>query len=166
MNKLNRWAFLLVAAAALALGACKTEEESTAPVERAAVSAPTTEDRQAWGNYLNDLVNRNMEGVRQSPYVYLVPFDGDPEFEGKYEALSDKASTDVSRGIVSGNMLVYAGLNSAKVADLVVEAFNGVRADTMRGVKVLFVGSADDVGRVQEAVAPSGANFVHVNPAN
>lgn len=162
MKTFNRL-LLLALCLSLPLAACKKEEHTAQTAQRAAVAAPTTEDRQAWGEYLNDVVNRNMEGVRNPPFVYLVPFDGDPEFEGKYEALRDKAATDVARGIVSGNLLAYAGLNSAKVADLVVEAFQDVQPETMKGVKLLFIGSAADSARVQEAVAASGVQYVHID---
>lgn len=164
---MKRFNQILVAAACvllLSLTACK-QEEAAAPVERAPIAAPTTADRQAWGDYLNDVVSRNMQGVRNQPYVYLVPFDSDPDFEGKYEAIKDKATTDVARGIVGGNMLVYAGLNSGNVADLVVDAFENVNEDTMKGVKLLFVGSAEDSPRVQEAVAKSGVEYIHIDTA-
>lgn len=165
MKRLNRLFLLACCTALLSLAACK-QEEAAAPAERAPVAAPTTEDRQAWGNYLNDVVGRHLQGVRNQPYVYLIPFDSDPEFEGKYEAIKDKASSDVAHGIVSGNMLAYAGLNSGNVADLVVDAFDGVQPDTMKGVKLLFIGSAADSPRVQEAVAASGVEYVHIDTGN
>ncbi|MDO5505665.1 MAG: hypothetical protein Q4F49_05155 [Pseudoxanthomonas suwonensis] len=162
MKRFNQWLQVAGCALLLSLSACK-EQEAAAPVERPPVAVPTTEDRQAWGDYLNDVVTRNMQGVRNQPYVYLIPFDSDPEFEGKYVAIKEKAGGDVARGIVAGNMLAYAGLNSSNVADLVVEAFDGVQPDTMKGVKLLFIGDAADSPRVQEAVAASGVEYVHID---
>lgn len=165
MNFRNRFAPLLIAASlVMPLAACSSEEETAAPVEQAPVAVPAEgADQQAWNAYLSDVVNRNMQGVRQRPFVYLVRDESDEEFEGRFEGLREKASEDISRGIAPGNMLVYGGPQSANVATLIKEAFEGVQQDTMKGVKVLFVGSAADAPAVREAVATSGVDLVHID---
>ena len=160
----------------------------------APVTAPQTDDRTAWSAYLNDVANRNMDGINNSPYVYLVPpaptgaaasdmaateteapaesaaaSDSAPELsapvDGDYERLLDKAKTDVSRGIVRGNLLMFAGLDSARTANLTVAAFDGVEPNTMRGVRVVFIGAAADSERVKAAVEPAGVEYVFVDTA-
>src|SRR5690606_14822614 len=81
---------------------------------------------------------------------------------GSYGRLQDKASSDVARGIVRGNMLAYASSGSSKMADSVVQAFADVSPDTMKGVRVVFIGAAADRDRVATAVPPSGVEFVFV----
>ena len=54
-------------------GVAARDWESLAQVEAAPVAVPTTEDKTAWNAYLNDVAGRHMEGVNNSPYVYLVP---------------------------------------------------------------------------------------------
>jgi hypothetical protein len=49
------------------------------------------------------------------------------------------------------------------MADLVVAAFNGVPAASMKGVRVLFIGKAADSARVQAAVTPAGVEYVFVD---
>src|SRR5690606_25944989 len=127
MKLLNSLA--LAACLVLPLAACKKEE--AAPVERAPVAVPTTDDKAAWQEYLNDQVPRHMEGITAQPYVYRVPANDNPSDPEEYNRLLDKARMDVARGIVKGNILTYAGLDPTKTADLVVSAFETVTPNTM-----------------------------------
>src|SRR5690606_35685206 len=120
----------LVLTACLALpvlAACKKEEAVVATVA-APLTAPTTADDGAWRDYVSDVVTRNMEGIANQPYVYYLPAStGDEDADaGSYGRLQDKASSDVARGIVRGNMLAYASSDSSKMADIVVQAFADV----------------------------------------
>jgi hypothetical protein len=163
MNTITRPAkqLLLVACLVLPFAACKKEE---APKEapKAALTAPTTDDNAAWRTYVSDVVMRNMGGISNQPYVYLLPGESTPDFQGSYDRLLEKAKTDVARGIISGNMLAYASPASAKMADIVVESFKDVPAETMKGVRVLFVGHAADNDRVKAAVTPAGVDYTFV----
>ena len=49
------------------------------------------------------------------------------------------------------------------MADLVVAAFDGVPADSMKGVRVLFIGKPADGDRVKAAVTPAGVDYVFVD---
>ena len=152
MKLLNR--LMLIACLALPFAACKKEEPVA--VEKAALTAPQNDDRAAWSAYLSDVVTRNMDGIQNQPFVYMVPSEALPDFADQYERLLEKAKTDVARGIITGNLLAYGGHSSAKVADLVIESFKEVQPNSMKGVKVLFIGQAADNARVQAAVAPAG----------
>jgi hypothetical protein len=146
----------LAACLLLPLAACKKEE--AAPVEAAPVAAPTTDDKAAWQAYLSDQVPRHMEGITNQPYVYRVPANAtDPE---EYNRLLDKAKMDVARGIVKGNILAYAGLDPTKTADLVVAAFEQVTPNTMKGVRVVYIGDQANSERVRAAVEPAGVEYV------
>lgn len=162
MNIIAR--LMLVAALALPLAACK-QSEAPKSAEKAPVAAPNNDDAGAWRAYVTDVVTRNMEGVTaQSPYVYLLPAEGSADFQPKYEALRDKAKNDIAYGIPAGNMLAYsaASTSSTKIADLVVEAFTDAKPDSLKGVKLLFIGKAADGERVKAAVAPTGVKYVFV----
>lgn len=152
---------VLVACLALPFAACK-KDEAPPPPAKAALTAPATDDPAAWRDYVSDVVTRNMEGIQNQPYVYLLPGESTPDFEGLHERLLDKAKTDVARGIIKGNMLAYASPSSAKMADIVVESFAGVTPGTMDGVKVLFIGAPADDARVRAAVGPAGVNYVFI----
>ena len=158
MKSMSR--LMLIACLVLPFAACKKEEQ--VKVEAAPLAAPTTDDKAAWDPYLQDQVPRHMEGISAQPYVYRVPAlvnEADPE---AYDRLLDKAKMDVARGIVKGNLLAYAGLDPAKTADFVVAAFDGVTVNTMKGVRVVYIGNAANSERVKAAVGPAGVDYVFV----
>ncbi len=153
---------MLIACLVLPFAACK-KAEAPAPEVQAPMSAPTTNDKQAWVEFLNDVVNRNRGSVTNEPFVYFLPaVENLDEAQGYYDRLAEKARSDVSRGIISGNLLAYASPDSAKMADMVVYAFQDVPADSMKDVKVLFIGKKADRDRVKAAVTPAGVNYVFV----
>lgn len=84
------------------------------------------------------------------------------EVSSDYSRLLEKASMDIARGILEGNMLAFASPDSAKMADLVVASFAGVEEGKMEGVRLLFIGDAVDNDRVKAAVEPSGVTYVFV----
>lgn len=155
---------LMIACLVLPFMACK-KQEAAAPVVKAPMSAPKTDDRQAWVDYLNDVVPRHMAGIPNQPYVYLLPGESAPDFQDQYDRMLDKAKSDVARGIITGNMLAYASPASAKMGDMVIAAFDGVPAESMKGVRVLFIGKAVDGERVKAAVSPAGVEYVFVDTA-
>jgi hypothetical protein len=59
-------------------------------------------------------------------------------------------------------MLAFVSPASAKMGDLVIASFTDVPADSMKGVKVLFIGQQADTARVQPIVAKTGAKYVFV----
>lgn len=153
---------LMIACLVLPFMACK-KQEAPAPVVKAPMSAPKTDERQAWVDYLNDVVPRHLAGIPNQPYVYLLPGESAADFQDQYDRMLEKAQSDVARGIITGNMLAYASPASAKMADLVIAAFNGVPADSMKGVRVLFIGKPADSDRVKAAVSPAGVEYVFVD---
>jgi hypothetical protein len=153
---------LMIACLVLPFMACK-KHEAPAPVVKAPMSAPTTDDRQAWVDYLNDIVPRHLTGIPNQPYVYLLPGESAADFQDQYDRLLEKAQSDVARGIIAGTLLASASPASAKMADLGIAAFDGVPADSMKNVRVLFIGKAADSDRVKAAVAPAGVDYVFVD---
>jgi hypothetical protein len=152
---------LMIAALAMSFSACK-KQEAPAVAGKAPVQVPVNDNRQAWVDYISDVVQRNMGNVQNSPYVYLLPGESTADFQDQYDRLAGKAKDDLSRGIIAGNMLAYGSPASAKMADLVIAAFKDVPAGSMKGVKVLFIGKAEDNDRVKAAVAPAGVDYVFV----
>lgn len=154
---------LLIAALTVPFAACKKEDDAP-KAAKAPLTAPTNEESDAWKAYVVDVVGRNMEGVTNQPFLYLLPAESSEDFQGSYDRLLDKAKSDISRGILAGNLLAYssASLSSAKAADMVVAAFDGVKPGKLKGVKLLFIGKPEDSERVKAAVAPAGVNYVFV----
>jgi len=152
---------LLLACLALPLAACK--DDAPKQVERPVVAVPTGEDQREWAAYVSDTVSRNMGNITNSPYVYLLPGESNEDFEGNYERLAEKVMGDIARGVLRGNMLAFSSPASDKIADIVVQSFEGVTPDSMKGVRLLFIGKAADGERVREAVSPAGLDYVFVD---
>lgn len=161
MKTMTKMILAALMALPLLAGCKKAEEEQV--VEKPAMSAPTTDDRGAWVEYLNDVVPRNMGAIANQPYVYFLPGESEPDFQDQYDRMLEKAQTDIARGILSGNMLAYASPASAKMADIVIASFEGVEPDTMKGVRLVFIGKPADGERVRAAVEPAGVTYVFVD---
>lgn len=156
--KITTRLILLACLALPLLAACKQEAEQEAVVQ-APLTAPTTNDDTAWGAYLSDVVTRNMEGVTNNPYLYYLPAEDTPGFDGNYLRLQDEVSAAMQRGILEGNLIAFGSPASAKMADIIVTAFTEVDPGSMKGVKLLFIGDSADSERVQAAVTPAGVDY-------
>ncbi|MDQ3617415.1 MAG: hypothetical protein M3374_01590 [Pseudomonadota bacterium] len=153
---------LLIACLSLPLlAACNKDADDGGAVVAAPMSAPTGTDEEQWSAYLVDVVTRNL-GDATSTYVYTLPAEDSADFQGYYDRQLEKAAGDVARGGVDGTLLAYGSPSSAKSADLAVAAFADAAPGSMKGVRMLFIGSPADSARVQSVVAPSGAEYVFV----
>ena len=156
---------LLAVAFGTTLVACgKKEEEKAAVAAPVAVVVPTNaSDNQAWKAYIMSVVKQNMAGIRTSPYTYYLPDAAAADFEDQYDRQLDNVTGVVGRGVLPGNMLAFGSPASARMADMIVEAFTDIPAGSMKDVRVLFIGQAADSDRVKAAVEPSGATYVFVD---
>lgn len=142
--------------------ACNKSEAPQQVAEvKAPLAAPTTQDENEWNAYLTDVVQRNLDGAT-STFVYTLPPENSPDFQGFYDRQLEKASADAARGGVEGTLLAYGSPSSAKSADLAIASFAKTAPGAMKGVKVLFIGDAADSERVKAAVEPSGATYQFV----
>ena len=154
---------MLIASLALAFTACK-KEEAVAPSYQAqqALTAPAKDDDAGWKKYLQAVAVQNMGTITNSPYLYYLSPESDPEFQAKYERQTESATQAVARGVQPGNMLAFGSSASGKMADMIQAVFKDVSADSLKGVRVVFIGDAADNARVQAIVQPTGADYVFV----
>lgn len=157
----NTMRVLLAASMVLAVTACKKEEAPVVEAQQALV-APAKDDDAGWKKYLQAVAVQNMGNITASPFLYYLPPASDPEFAAKYDRQVESASTAIGRGIQPGNMLAFGSSNSAKMGDLIEAGFKDVQADSMKGVRVVFIGEAADNARVQTIVKPTGADYIFV----
>jgi hypothetical protein len=154
---------LIMLASLVAVAACKKEEAAkpvAAPVVLTVPADPA--DLEGWKKYLGATVKANMEGIRQRPYMYFVPLVVDEETQRQYEAQTTNVEDTLARGVLPGNMIAFGSPDSAKLADLVIQAFKLAGDGSLKGVRVLFIGARADEQRVRDAVAPSSGDFVFV----
>ena len=155
---------VLIASLVLGLAACGKQQEQAPKQEQApqVLTAPTDGNEQSWKLYLAAVVKQNLQGVRNSPFMYYLPPSTVEDFQAQYERQLDNVAGTIARTVLPGNMLAFGSPESAKMGDLVAEAFKEAQAGSFNGVKVLFIGNAEDEARVREAVEPSGAEFIFV----
>jgi hypothetical protein len=146
-------------AGSLALSACNKQEDNQQATQQAAAPKPTNpNDTQAWNAYLGQIVQNNMQGMTaERPYAYLVPAGDDDDAKAKYDRQLQNVQDTVARGVLPGNLLAFAGPNSAKTADFIIAAFQGAKPGSFKDVIVLFIGDQADKDRVTSALQPTGA---------
>lgn len=159
MNMLSR--LLVVACLALPFTACKKDEAPQTEAV-AAVPLPTSSEQKDWKPYLEYKLTPHMDGITNSPYVYFLPGETSEGFGGQYQRLLEKVEGDLGRGIIEGNMLVFASPSSAKIGELAVVAFGQVPAGSLNNVKVVFIGKPEDSMKVEAASKPAGVKYVFV----
>ncbi len=150
-----------------ALAACQKEQAAPAAAAPAPIlSAPTGNDTEAWKAYVQQQVNKELKGefMRGRPFIYFVPMGDDEEAKRQYEAQLDSVAGAVARGIQAGSMIVFVSPDTAKLATLVEDAFKLAAPNSLKGVRVLFIGDASQRERVTTAVAPSKATFKYLVP--
>jgi hypothetical protein len=99
-----------------------------------------------------------MQGMTaERPYAYMVPAGDDDEAKAKYDRQLQNVQDTVARGVLPGNMLAFAGPNSARTADFIIAAFQGAKPGSFKDVIVLFIGDQADKDRVDAALQPTGA---------
>jgi hypothetical protein len=159
--------FALIAAVALtsglALSACGKHENSQQDAQQQLQQAtkPTDpNDGKAWNTYLGQIVQKNMQGMKASqPYAYMVTAGATDEAKAQNDRQLQSVQDTVARGVLPGNMLVFAGPDSAKTADLILAAFKDAKPGSFKDVIVLFIGDQADKQRVTDALTPTGATI-------
>lgn len=154
----------------LFLAACKPAEKApAADAASAEVHAPTNNsDDAAWKDYLGKTVGQHMDGVTGQVFPYYLPANSttpdpaDPDHKSQYDRQLENVSGAIQRTVLPGNMLAFGSPDSAKMADMVVAAFTGAKADAVKGSQVLFIGNPGDSARVQAVIEAAGGKYVFI----
>ncbi|HET6433644.1 hypothetical protein [Dyella sp.] len=155
-------AVTLALAGTVMLSACNKQDDSQQAAQQVQkVTKPTDpNDTKAWNAYLGQIVTANMQGMTADrPYAYLVPAGDDEDAQAKYARQLEAVQGVVARGVLPGNMLVFAGPSSAKTADFITAAFAGAKPGAFKDVIVLFIGDEAEKQRVNEVLTPTGATI-------
>ena len=155
------FAVALALTATFALSACnKSQQTDPQAAQPAQVSKPSSAtDIKGWQAYLTQIIQAHMQGIQNSPYVYFVPAGDTPDDQAARGRVQDTLNGVVAATVLPGNMIAAGGPDSAKTADVLVAAFKSAQPGSFKGVAVLYIGDATDKQRVQDAIAPSGADF-------
>jgi hypothetical protein len=163
MRKLTLIATALALTGCLALSACNNQsdngQQQTQQAQQLTKPADAN-DGKAWGAYLGQIVQQNMQGMTASqPYAFMVPAGDDDASNDSRDRQLSNVQDDVARGVLPGNLLAFGGPNSGKTADFVADAFKGAKPGSFKGVIVLVIGDQADEQRVEQALQPTGATI-------
>ena len=150
----------------LSITACSQQDQAQQPTEQVqAVSKPTDpNDSKAWNAYLGQIVQKNMQGMTADrPFPYLVPAGDSDDANALRQRQLEQVQDTVARGVLPGNMLVFAGPDSAKTAEFVTDAFKDAKPGSFKDVIVLVIGDAADKDKVTATLQPTGATIRYVN---
>lgn len=76
----NTMRAMLIASFALAFTACKKEEAAPVAEAQQALVAPDANDDAGWKKYLQAVAVQNMGNITNSPFLYYLSPESDPEF--------------------------------------------------------------------------------------
>jgi hypothetical protein len=140
--------------AVLAVG-CK-KAPPPAPPEKPLVVPATVDDTAAWKDYVKQRSIRWMkeQGKHGRTYATFLAHDQDST------ELIKSTQDNIDRGILAGTIMFFGSPDSARMADLIEQAFKGAKEKSLAGVYVVFIGDAAVKDRVQAAVGPTGAEVV------
>jgi len=110
----NTMRAMLIASFALAFTACKKEEAAPVDEAKQALVAPAKEDDAGWKKYLQEVAIQNMGNITNSPFLYYLSPESDPDFQAKYERQTESATQAVARGVQPGNMLAFGSWPRAR----------------------------------------------------
>lgn len=151
---------LIAVTAVFGLSACNKGQQNEQAAQPAQVAKPSSpNDMKGWKDYLSQIVQQNMKGIQNSPFVYFVPAGTDPDTVAARGRVQGTLNGVVAATVLPGNMIAAGGPDSALTATALITAFKNAQPGSFKGVAVLFVGNAADKPAVQQAIAPSSADF-------
>jgi hypothetical protein len=166
MRKLTYIATALALTGCLALSACNNQggnQQQQAQQVQQITKPSDPNDSRAWGAYLGQIVQKNMQGMTANqPYAFMVPAGDDDASNDSRDRQLSNVQDDVARGVLPGNLLAFGGPNSAKTGDFVLASFKDAKPGSFKGVIVLVIGDQADEQRVEQALQPTGATIRYI----
>ncbi|GLQ88852.1 hypothetical protein [Dyella flagellata] len=166
MRKLTLIATALALTGCIALSACNNQQNDgqQQAQQQQQVTKPTDpNDSKAWGAYLGQIMQKNMQGMTApQPYAYLVPAGDTEEAKDARDRQLSNIQDIVARGVLPGNLLAVGGPDSGKTADVVTTAFKDAKAGSFKGVIVVVIGDKADQQRVEDVLKPTNATIRYV----
>ena len=152
-----RIALLAMLAGIFTLAGCQKEgaDSSASAESRAPLMLPASQNDEDWKRYIGQMVSRNVRVKRGIPpfAVYVSPNE-DPF------PVIDNARQTLQRGVVKDTIVAFGSRDSQLMATQMVELFQDIPADRLKGARVVFVGDAAHRAMAEGAVTPSGAEFI------
>ena len=156
-------------ALALVLSACAKKEEAAPAAVAVVVPVPTTDDSNAWKQYLGSVAAKPQyqEVVTERTIPYFLPVNSrtpdnlpDTDESSPYSRQMEVVKPAIERTVTKGQLLVFGSPDSKTMGDFIVEAFTGAQPTAVKGSHVLFIGKSEDADRVKVVVEAAGGGFL------
>ncbi len=161
MSRYPRMAVLAVLALGVFLAGCNKDEKPAASSGQSRASAPLAVppagDDDAWRTYVGQQIGKNIKRRSMPPFALYLNAD---EESRENQILTMKNT--VMRPIQRDTTLGFGSFDSSLLASRLGEVFASVPEGAFSGIRVVFVGKAEDRVAVEEAVKASGAELVFV----
>lgn len=153
---------------AVLLSACKKEEAAPAAA-LVVVPVPTTDDSNAWKQFLGSVAAKPQyqEVVSDRTIPYFLPANSqtadnlpDTDVSSPYSRQMEVVKPAIERTVTKGQLLVFGSPDSKTMGDFIVEAFTGAQPTAVKGSHVLFIGKSEDADRVKVVVEAAGGGFL------
>ncbi len=163
MHKATQLAFIGLVTI-FGLSACNQSPADDAATQEQTEVVPTkptdAADTKGWQAYISYIVKQNLSGMTASrPYVYFVPTGDEPEIAGQRDRQLVAVQGVVARTVLPGNLIAFAGPDSATTAEFITKAFSIAEKGSFENVIILFIGDSADKVKVGKALAASGATY-------
>lgn len=151
-------------ASAMRVRAMQEEGVRAFRAKRAApLSAPDSDDRNAWREYLTELMVRSTTDLRDFPRLYLLPAEHDSDYSDDRAMISEAIASGIGRYIAKGTRVYFGSPASVRLAELMVEELGKLRPGALQGYEIAFVGEAALDAEVEAAVQRTGATYSFVD---
>ena len=156
-------------ALSLVLSACAKKEEAAPAAVAVVVPVPTTDDSNAWKQYLGSVAAKPQyqEVVTERTIPYFLPVNSrtpdnlpDTDESSPYSRQMEVVKPAIERTVTKGQLLVFGSPDSKTMGDFIVEAFTGAQPTAVKGSHVLFIGKSEDADRVKVVVEAAGGGFL------
>jgi len=156
-----RWVMVVVGVMSLAgcghgssSGATQTESKAVV-----LVPPPNPDDVEAWHTFMGQALLSVTHDPNLHPYSFIVRRGDGPNAQQDRKNQATAIQMMLKSSVPPGNMIALTGPDSAKVADVINEAFKDPSSSMPHGLKVLFVGAPATAEAARKAVSAAGAEL-------
>ncbi|MGH8061003.1 MAG: hypothetical protein ACREO7_03195 [Pseudoxanthomonas sp.] len=151
-------------ASAARVRAMQEEEERAFRARRAApLSAPGSDDQNAWREYLTELMVRSTSDLQDFPRLYLLPAERDPDYSKRRAMISSVIASSFHMQFARPGHAYFSSPASARLAELLAEELGKLLPVALQGYEITFVGEAGLDAKVQAAALRAGAKYSFVD---
>jgi hypothetical protein len=127
------------------------------------LTAPTTADTMAWQLYLVELAERTRREDEGWGQAMVLAAPGETDGHYKAEDITKAIERYDSTAKYLARLLLFASPTSDRLATLLAPRLQARRGESLKGLRIVFVGTAAEGQRIAEAAHATGADLLLVD---